>query len=1067
MIKKVIKASAGTGKTYQLSLEFLALLVQGVNFEDILVITFTRKATGEIRSRIFDFLRLYNEYLSGRETTENRALAASVSGALSGNKHPGKESFQKVYRDILLNKHKLKIYTIDSFIQSIFSQMIVTYLNIYSFQMIDEQLNEEIYEKVLANILRDKEYWKEFKKHLFYSAKPKDIRAYTKFIKVIVQGRWTLESSAPDKLQQITAVSTEALKSQWDEILGSLAALLPDWTEQLKAGWQFIKEYSVEQTADRFLRLIDKNRTKLLEEDYFWKIRSVKDKHLELEEKYSLFKKELANYLYMDRILPYEKQLLKVADIICSEYDKIKFNEKKFTHQDILYYTCKYLYSPELSFIDNQTYTVLNHFYELLSSRIRYVLVDEFQDTSILQWKVLAPLIKENISDETQPGGVICVGDEKQAIYGWREGEQGLLAHLPEILGLDKVMILGTSYRSAPEVNDFVNRYFSSVSQHLNTYRFFKWPYNNIQTHKKAEQGYVEIVVQKVSNIDDEDTCMRNLTEKIKKLITEDYIRPSETAVLVRKNSEMSRLAEYFTEAGINCLTESATSILDYPAIRPLIYLLRFMVYKDIFYLFAFLRSDLIRLPGEEFKKLLVIYEKAEKDKKHDLEQYCVNLVVRQVQIWLSHLDNEQRFTDLLKQMIATIGLADRFTGISDAKNIMRFVDLSVDFENRKDNTPKNIQNFLLHIEQYRYTENFRQIGLNMANAVQIMTIHKAKGLEFETVFFYWDVYNRPQSEQKLKLSKRYNSSFQEMEQFVYYLSEDEVVIKNIPFFEDLLAYQYEKDCIEIINNVYVAMTRAKKNLFLEVLLRRSLKDIEALKSLERKKSDDLYFLFKEALFAVNTGLTGLNNVGSLAEISECPLCYGKMTKPPAKDEKRDASKSDLAYIKHFFQIAGPAPMPVSEIEKKVLFAGEQYILKQQLGNIVHEYLSHIKWNKTEEMIAAQKFIFSGYGQFYPYIERTNLFGQLEKFIADHSELFASADKVFTEITLYDGDYEYRMDRLMIDEKKKEITIIDFKTGEEKDEKQLEIYKKIVRKIPFVKDKEYKISAKFVEVEIK
>ena len=105
------------------------------------------------------------------------------------------------------------------------------------------------------------------------------------------------------------------------------------------------------------------------------------------------------------------KPLMKIYAI----YDEIKFREKRFTHTDISNYTFRYLEEKELGFIDENGLT--EEFFEIIDGRLRSVFIDEFQDTSILQWRIL-----KNILDKSE--NIICVGDEKQSIYGWRGGEK-------------------------------------------------------------------------------------------------------------------------------------------------------------------------------------------------------------------------------------------------------------------------------------------------------------------------------------------------------------------------------------------------------------------------------------------------------------------------------------------------------------------------------------------------------------------------------------------------------------------------------------------------------------------
>src|SRR5690554_2777933 len=147
-MKKLLKASAGTGKTYRLSLEYLAALMKGQDFEEIVVMTFTRKATAEIRERIFAHLK--NILDSGEDSSVFKSLKEIYPEI-----EYEQENLEDNYNLMIKNKDRIKIYTIDSFINRVFKQAVAPYLGIYSYQIVDENSNEEILEGVFREILEN------------------------------------------------------------------------------------------------------------------------------------------------------------------------------------------------------------------------------------------------------------------------------------------------------------------------------------------------------------------------------------------------------------------------------------------------------------------------------------------------------------------------------------------------------------------------------------------------------------------------------------------------------------------------------------------------------------------------------------------------------------------------------------------------------------------------------------------------------------------------------------------------------------------------------------------------
>lgn len=155
MKRLVLKASAGTGKTYRLSLEYLLSLYRGIPYSEIFVMTFTRKATAEIRERILEFSA---EILSHSEKGKRISGTFADIGFDSFLKE---EVLKTAYDSMLKNKDKIRIYTIDSFFQMLFHKLVCPYYLIYSMKMIEtEEENKEYYKKILKHIFSKEELLK-------------------------------------------------------------------------------------------------------------------------------------------------------------------------------------------------------------------------------------------------------------------------------------------------------------------------------------------------------------------------------------------------------------------------------------------------------------------------------------------------------------------------------------------------------------------------------------------------------------------------------------------------------------------------------------------------------------------------------------------------------------------------------------------------------------------------------------------------------------------------------------------------------------------------------------------
>lgn len=184
MKRLVLKASAGTGKTYRLSLEYLLSLYRGIPYSEIFVMTFTRKATAEIRERILEFsAEILSHSDKGKELLEHLQ-------ALDSNLFLKEEVLKNAYDSMLKNKDKIRIYTIDSFFQMLFHKLVCPYHQIYSMKMIEtEEENKEYYKKILKHIFSKEELFEKMK--VFFDLSPeKNIENYLLLIQNILQERW-------------------------------------------------------------------------------------------------------------------------------------------------------------------------------------------------------------------------------------------------------------------------------------------------------------------------------------------------------------------------------------------------------------------------------------------------------------------------------------------------------------------------------------------------------------------------------------------------------------------------------------------------------------------------------------------------------------------------------------------------------------------------------------------------------------------------------------------------------------------------------------------------------------
>jgi ATP-dependent exoDNAse (exonuclease V) beta subunit len=177
--RKVIKASAGTGKTYRLALEYISRLLLGEDYNEILFITFTRKATAELKIRLFEFLDMLSK---GDKELEGNIKTLYPQVVINS------QNIKNIREHLLQNKDKIRIHTIDSFTSQIFKKAIGPYLNIYGYSMSNKAGEEEVFEEVFTRLVSGNNFDKV--KNFLEKTADRNIDKYMNLIKKICEERW-------------------------------------------------------------------------------------------------------------------------------------------------------------------------------------------------------------------------------------------------------------------------------------------------------------------------------------------------------------------------------------------------------------------------------------------------------------------------------------------------------------------------------------------------------------------------------------------------------------------------------------------------------------------------------------------------------------------------------------------------------------------------------------------------------------------------------------------------------------------------------------------------------------
>lgn len=1036
-MKKVLKASAGTGKTYRLSLEYLVALLEGQDFEEIVVMTFTRKATAEIRERIIEQIEDILDFGIDSEVFQSLIL---VNPEIKLNITTLKQS----YNQMLKNKDKINIYTIDSFINKIFKQAIAPYLGIYSYQIVDDNKNNEIIEEVFRKLLDNPADFALMEKFLTDNTE-RYIKHYLDLIKEMLYNRWKFLLI---NHQQRQPRETKNLIFYLDECQNILESIAEEKGKEFSSDF-YVKDFQILMPEYCSLGNMEAKKEKIIKnqslffKNSFWhggKIRGKKFADLKegLEFKYQEFLEQLAGYIYNQEMIPYEEEIFKFSERVFQIYDRLKYKEKSFTHTDISNYTYKYFFQAELNLLEDNT--VSEYFFELLGSNVKILFIDEFQDTSILQWKILKPLI-----DKCE--NVITVGDEKQSIYGWRGGEKELFSRLDQILEGESESLL-TCYRSEKELIDFINKFFLSLET--------DWNYSNVDYLDKKDQGFVEVLLggestltntetksfAKLSSEKQQEIVEQNekITSNMKKEIAkriQELSSYNNVGILTRSNKDLSEIAAELDNNDIPYILESKDSLIEYEALKPLYFLLSYLNYNDYFQLIKFLRSDLIGINHSALRYLLTNKDKVERfmlGEELSLGYDDIQKLLIEIK-FLEMLEYQQ----LSNYVIENSGIIAKFHDNSAAlKNIYYFFKLM--------RNHSSLSDFMEYVNDNKDNDELKQVGVKENTAVKLMTIHKAKGLSFETEFFYWN----PSSgnggySSSMELYINFDDKFQHIEDYLLTNSRYEKMFQYLDI--DFAEKKAVRELNEEINNVYVALTRPEKNLFFYIEGPRKL----SIDNQGRCWSGSTYEFYEQAL---------LN--GARVE-TLCDLIERKQLGQLIVDKKKESINNvDIPYLVDYFKPILVDEQILEDFNNKKDFS---MTLEKEINRIkglaIHYYLEHIKYKSEDEKEYAGKMILARYGNILGPLQIKSIIHRVNKFIDNNALYFNTSWQVFNEYELESENVIYRIDQLRLNEESKEILILDYKSGITKEQAQLDKYREIIEEKT---GGNYEITTMFLEI---
>ncbi len=576
-----LKASAGSGKTFALSVRFLALLFKGANPSEILTLTFTKKATAEMKERILDYLKiLQKENLEDeKEKEKSQNILKELEEKYRLDPSLVQNSAQKIYQRFL--NAEIRISTIDAFFQSILRKFC---------WFVGLSTNFEVNEDTKA-------HQQQLNESFLSALDNKQLEELSVFITQCLSYDSYTSDSILERLRFLKNKLYLFDPNKKDPVFDEERFLekLRNLNRQIQSIETASDTAKTAIKCDDFRGFLNSSLTWLEKKSEYRYFKKIKDEIPTLESECEEIENDLKRY-YEAR----ESALFKKFPKFIQLYDKA---------------TSK-IQALDFDAIKDKVHALLNgyeempaeFFYFRLDSKIAHILIDEFQDTSLNDYKILAPFIDEikaGIGQAKWHRSVFFVGDVKQSIYGFRGSFSSLFESVSKDFYHDN---LEFNHRSSPLIINYVNTIFKKAYQNSPT-AYLEQKYPKASSNKHARDGYV-----KVSLVADErELLLKQILQEAKNLL-EHRIDPKDITILCARNKDALEIKNYLQKnlSAIHPSTESSAKLSQFVESKiiknALEYALAEEPYKpfykhSVLKLAGYLHDDAIALAGFNPKK--------------------------------------------------------------------------------------------------------------------------------------------------------------------------------------------------------------------------------------------------------------------------------------------------------------------------------------------------------------------------------------------------------------------------------------------------------------------------------
>ena len=1016
---KIYKASAGSGKTFTIVREYLTLCL-GDNidaYREILAVTFTNKAANEMKAKILYFLL---GIIDGSQKEDICQMKEYLVSAIGVEEKELVRRAKQLYVRMLHNYSDMAVCTIDSFVQRL-SRSFARELELpgqYSVILDNDDLIDEIIKRLSDEIGKNDFITKILSNFVEYNLSEETSWNVKKLIGEYIEKLLSEDAYKKGNYKNFNDIDEEKylvikkyVQSENEKIKESLSLIIKEIeTEEVRLG---ITEQDYNGKAKTGLPSVKK---KMLEDKSVVTTATI-EKILSGEkswnDKKSLISDDSIVHVYSDAIEKYKSLYSRKLIYSIIGKDLYLYVLRNHIFQLIREYIAE-TSQVHISEFNKRISEILGDcsvpfIYERIGEKYAHYFIDEFQDTSVLQWQNFLPLMENSLAFGNMN---MIVGDAKQSIYRFRSGEVEQIINLPRIykrpdgefgercesqfINSAKKMSLGTNYRSSKNVIKFNNTFFRYAERYLNLSDIYNDAEQIYDPKKQGGFVSVEVFHGEMKTAEYKEKVKSSMLKQILALHSQgiDY---KDITILIRSNNDGTDIANYLVENGIEVLSAESVLLETSDKIQLIVNTLKLMVDEN---------NSVTQLA---------------------VEFYSGKIGCRDIRDSITTMEQVGGLYDICIQICNQYN----FNVLQDVF-LQYFMSTVYEWQSRHS---AGVGEFLEFWDKKKDKLAVQITG--DLDCVQIMTIHKAKGLEFKVVLYpYADTnltssHGFTQSEIWIQCADNQDTKdIPYLDAFLLRLSKDKL---NGTSYEQLVEKENAKTMLDVLDVMYVAMTRAKNMLFVYTndkcpangyniftdFFTDNL-DFQHVKSGNDVSDFDDYFV-KHDEFKLSEGeeMTSYN--------------YGEFESTLLKIKEKDTKEDDVKILELIEGEEAPKALNWAEklqfdADPTMIWAEKGSFMPEEWGSLVHQILSRIRTIADAEN-ALRPYVNDGT------IDEEQAAKLLETFrkvtqIPELKPAFYDDAIVKNEMDIhtYEGKIK-RPDRYA--ETKNGIILIDYKTGKE------------------------------------